>query len=276
MSYTYWLAGLSVAFVVLERIRPRYKQAILRRGIVTDLFYLVFNGHFLGVGIAAIAAPVITHLDTGLESVRLRDTIYLGVARELPAWSQFIIALVAIDLLHWCIHNLLHRVPWLWELHKVHHSIVTMDWIGSMRFHWSEGIIYKSLTYPVLAFLGFDLTVLLGLAVLGTAIGHFNHANLGVSIGPLKYVLNNPAMHVWHHGHPDAGPVNRNFGISLSLWDWLFGTAYLPESPPERLGFSGIETFPRTVPGQLLHPVPVERHARQMIARRNQQRVLDR
>jgi sterol desaturase/sphingolipid hydroxylase (fatty acid hydroxylase superfamily) len=43
-------------------------------------------------------------------------------------------------------------------------------------------------------------------------------------------------MHVWHHVHPDAGPVNRNFGIALAIWDWLFGTAYVPAHAPERLG----------------------------------------
>ncbi|HSI04134.1 MAG TPA: sterol desaturase family protein, partial [Myxococcota bacterium] len=119
--------------------------------------------------------------------------------------------------------------------------------------------VYKSLTYPLLAFFGFDGGVLFALAVVGTAVGHFNHANLDVSIGPLKYIINSPAMHVWHHAHPDCGPPPSNFGITLSLWDWLFGTAYLPARPPQRLAFAGVETFPRTVPGQILHPVPIER-----------------
>lgn len=262
MTYVYWLAGLSVAFVVLERLRPRSRQPVLREGIVTDLFYLIFNGHLLGVLLASFATPVIARLDTTLESLGLRDALYIGVAGALPAWGQLLVALFAIDLLHWCIHNMLHRVPALWVLHKVHHSIETMDWIGSMRFHWSEVVIYKSLTYPVLAVLGFSGDVLLVLAVVNTAVGHFNHSNLNVSIGPLKYILNNPAMHVWHHTHPSCGPPMRNFGITLSLWDWLFKTAHVPPLPPERLAFEGIESFPATAPGQMVHPLPLERGLR--------------
>jgi sterol desaturase/sphingolipid hydroxylase (fatty acid hydroxylase superfamily) len=254
MKYVYWLIGLSAAFVLLERLRPRSEQPILRGGIGTDLFYLVFNGHFLGVALAAIAQPILAWADGALE---------IGVARSLPGWAQFLIALFAVDLLHWSIHNLLHRVPALWEIHKVHHSIVTMDWIGSMRFHWGEGIVYKSLTYPLLAFFGFHGDVLFALAVVNTAVGHFNHANLAVSIGPLKYLLNSPEMHVWHHAHPSCAPP-RNFGITLSLWDWLFGTAILPDHPPERLGFEDIDSFPTTVPGQMLHPLPVERAIRRL------------
>jgi sterol desaturase/sphingolipid hydroxylase (fatty acid hydroxylase superfamily) len=74
-------------------------------------------------------------------------------------------------------------------------------------------------------------------------------------------------MHVWHHAHPDCGPVPRNFGITLSLWDWIFGTAYVPDRPPERLGFEGIESFPSTVPGQMLHPLPAERAARRLFGK---------
>ncbi len=259
MSYAYWLAGLSAVFVVLERLRPRRGQAILRHGITTDLFYLVFNGHFLGVLLAAATTPMVARLDDLLVASGLHHAVYLGVARSLPVWAQLLVALVAVDFLHWGIHNLLHRVPILWELHKVHHSIETMDWLGSMRFHWSEVVIYKSLTYPVLAFFGFGNEALLALAVVSTASGHFNHANLAIAVGPLKYIINNPAMHVWHHTHPECGPPLRNFGITLSVWDWLFGTAHLPGEPPRRLAFQDVEHFPHTAAGQLLHPIPVEK-----------------
>ena len=265
MSYVHWLAGLSVLFVLLERLRPRHQQRVLRDGIATDLVYLVFNGHFLGVLLAGVAEPAARALDSGLGQVGAQQLVHLRVAEDLPAWAQFVVVLLVMDLVQWGIHNLLHRVSLLWELHKVHHSIVTMDWIGSLRFHWGEVVIYKSLSYMPLAFLGIQGDVLLWLAVFNTAVGHFNHANLGVTIGPLRYLLNNPAMHVWHHTHQDSGPINRNFGISLSVWDWLFRTAYLPDRPPQRLGFEGIKSFPTTAPGQMLHPLPVERLVRRLL-----------
>jgi len=53
-----------------------------------------------------------------------------------PFWVQFPVLVLVMDFSRYLIHNLLHRVPWLWEFHKVHHSIEELDWIGNWRFHW--------------------------------------------------------------------------------------------------------------------------------------------
>ncbi|MCA9535644.1 MAG: sterol desaturase family protein [Myxococcales bacterium] len=267
MSYALWLAGISLVFVVLERVLPRYRsQRLLRRGILSDALYVVWNGHFLAVALALLADPLAAHVDQWARGA-LGVELHRDAAASWPLWVQFLVGLLVMDFAQWCIHNLLHRVPFLWTFHKVHHSIVELDWLGSLRFHWLEIVVYRSLQYLPLAFFGFAGEALFALAVFNTVIGHFNHANLRLPIGPLGYVLNNPAMHAWHHVHPSAGPVNKNFGITLSLWDWLFGTAYVPAEPPARLGFEGIETFPETFPGQLLYPLPVEAKVRQLTAR---------
>lgn len=259
MSYVYWLAALAVVFVVLERFFPRYRYPIWRKYALTDVMYIVFNGHFLGVLLAMASMPVITQLNAWLKGMGWFSTFYLSLASSWPFIVQWIVALVLIDFIHWSIHNMLHRVPALWELHKVHHSIEVMDWAGSLRFHWSEGIIYKTLTYPFLALLGFQGSVLFSLAVFSTAMGFFNHANMRISVGPLKYIFNHPAMHIWHHTHPDSGPTLCNFGINLSVWDWIFGTAYIPEHPPEHLAFEEMDSFPKTFVGQVVYPIPLER-----------------
>jgi sterol desaturase/sphingolipid hydroxylase (fatty acid hydroxylase superfamily) len=225
---------------------PRVVRAGPRAGWLTDLAWLALNGHFLGVLVAWLSAPLVAQLDPWLP--------WRPVASSWPALVQFLVAWLGIDLFHWGVHNLLHRVPWLWKLHQVHHSIEDMDWIGSFRFHWAEGLLYKAVTYPVLATMGFSSEVLMALALLNTAMGHFNHSNLAVSLGPLRYVFNSPAMHVWHHAAPsEAGPCN--FGITLSLWDWLFGTAYLPDHPPGEIGLG--EPFPKSFVGQALYPLPL-------------------
>ncbi len=256
MIYWHWLLGLSLAFVVLERLFPRApKQGLFRPGLLTDLVYVVFNGHFLGVLLASASAPIAAGLEAWL--ARRGVVLQLGVASAWPWWVQLVVGFVAIDLVQWCIHNLLHRVPWLWELHKVHHSITSMDFWGSLRFHFGEIIVYKSLQYVPLALVGIDGSALFWIAVVSTAVGHFNHANLRVRMGPLGYLLNGPEMHVWHHAHPSVMPHAVNFAINLSIWDWCFGTAYLPtsEGPPSRLGFEDVETFPRDPVRQELWPL---------------------
>jgi sterol desaturase/sphingolipid hydroxylase (fatty acid hydroxylase superfamily) len=151
---------------------------------------------------------------------------------------------------------MLHRIKWLWVFHEVHHSIHTMDFVGNFHFHWVEILVYRTLQWLPLAWLGAPGAVLMPVAILTTAWGHFNHANLDVSLGPLGYVLNNPRMHLWHHDASDEGGVAKNFGVVFSLWDFAFGTAYWPrDRSPERLGYPGDETMPEGFLGQLLWPL---------------------
>ncbi len=76
-------------------------------------------------------------------------------------------------------------------------------------------------------------------------------------LGPfMKIIFNSPEMHIWHHAYemPAEHPHGINFGISLALWDYLFGTAHIPHNGRDiRLGFPGVETFPRDFVGQNLH-----------------------
>ena len=64
-----------------------------------------------------------------------------------PLVVQILVFFVLKDFLEWTVHNLLHRNKYLWELHKLHHSITEMDWIGNFRFHWGEVVVYQTLTY---------------------------------------------------------------------------------------------------------------------------------
>jgi sterol desaturase/sphingolipid hydroxylase (fatty acid hydroxylase superfamily) len=93
-------------------------------------------------------------------------------------------------------------------------------------------------------------------AVFATFWGHFNHANLEVGLGPLARILNGPRMHLWHHDASTEGGVAKNFGIVLSVWDFLFGTAYWPrDRAPERLGYPGDEEMPPDLPRQMIFPL---------------------
>ena len=81
-----------------------------------------------------------------------------------PVWIQFITYFVLSDFIEWCVHNLLHRVSWMWEFHKLHHSIIDMDWIGNFRFHWMEIIIYRAAKYFPLVVLGVNSEIIFSIA----------------------------------------------------------------------------------------------------------------
>jgi 3-mercaptopyruvate sulfurtransferase SseA/sterol desaturase/sphingolipid hydroxylase (fatty acid hydroxylase superfamily) len=259
-SYPLALVFLSLLVAALEHFFPwRKQQKQLRPHLLSDLLHLVFNGHFLGVFLYGIAANyVLPPVDRLLAAHGLLAVVYRNLAAAWPLWAQLVVILFAMDFVQWCVHNLLHRVPLLWELHKTHHSVVDgeMDFLVSFRFQWTEVVVYKVVQYLPLAFFGFSAKAVLIYAIIGTLVGHLNHANLNLGHGAWTYLINSPRMHIWHHDYAADGRTTVNFGIIFSLWDWLFGTAYLPAAPPARLGFRGEEEFPRNFFAQEAWPLP--------------------
>jgi 3-mercaptopyruvate sulfurtransferase SseA/sterol desaturase/sphingolipid hydroxylase (fatty acid hydroxylase superfamily) len=257
--YPISLAAMSGFVMLLERLFPwRPEQKQLRPKLWSDLIHLVFNGHFLGLLLAGLASTwILPHVDKWLAAEGLTDSVYRNAAADWPLWAQIIVALVVVDFIQWCVHNLLHRVPLFWEFHKAHHSVKDgeMDWIVSFRFSWLEVIVYKSVLYLPLVFFGFRWEALMFHAIFGTLIGHFNHSNLNLGHGPWRYVLNSPRMHIWHHDYEGDSRTTVNFGIIFSCWDWIFGTAKMPADPPAHLGFDGVETFPDNFFSQEIWPL---------------------
>ena len=247
LQYYFWLIAVSAFCFVLERIAPWHvQQRVLRRGIGQDLFWLVFNGHYLGLLMATVSGPVVQQLNQLLLRWGAPVPESLALMSGTPLWLQLVVFLILKDFIEWNIHRMLHAVPWLWEFHKLHHSIEELDWIGNFRFHWGEVVVYKTLSYLPLVILGIDGSIILIIAVIGTLVQDLNHANLSISWGPFRYLLNSPRMHIWHHDVQLHGAHGQNYGIVLSVWDWLFGTVYWPQdgSEPTRLGFAGIEHYP--------------------------------
>jgi sterol desaturase/sphingolipid hydroxylase (fatty acid hydroxylase superfamily) len=79
-----------------------------------------------------------------------------------------------------------------------------------------------------------------------------------LSYGPLKYIFNNPEMHIWHHAKalPENHSYGVNFAISLSIWDYLFKTSFIPENGRDvELGFEGDEKFPTDFLHQEMYPL---------------------
>ncbi len=255
--YPLALVVISIFVAGLEYFFPKREQPQLREDLWSDFVHLVFNGHFLGVILFGLATNfVLPYSDALLSEYGLIDSVYRNAAQPWPMWLQIVVAIVVIDFIQWCVHNLLHRVPFFWEFHKTHHSVKDkeMDWIVSFRFQWTEVIVYKSILYLPLAWFGFDPTAVLVHAIFGTLIGHLNHANIDWDWGPLKYVLNSPNMHIWHHDYEGDIDTTVNFGIIFSTWDWIFGTAKMPPKDPEHIGFPGVEEFPHDFFTQAIWP----------------------
>jgi len=256
-NYVYWLVGVSAFFFLLEVVRPwRTEQKKFRKDFWLDAFYMVFNFFLFSLVIYNAASNVVVQLFNDLlATVGVTNLVALEVT-SWPVWAQLGTLFVVRDFIQWNVHRLLHRVPWLWEFHKVHHSVEEMGFAAHLRYHWMENVVYNALQYVPLAMIGFGIDDFFAVYVFSLAVGHFNHSNIRVPLGPLKYVLNNPQMHIWHHAKhlPEEHPYGVNYGLSLSLWDYLFGTAAIPHDGRDiDLGFPGDEDFPTTFLAQNLH-----------------------
>ncbi len=254
-NYFWWLVGISLVVWMLEIMVPwRSSQSHFRKDFWLDGFYMFFNFFLFSlIGYNAISNVAAQAFNDFLHLFGIENLVAIQI-QSWPGWAQLLLMFVLADFIQWNIHKILHRVPWMWEFHKVHHSVEEMGFAAHLRFHWMETIIYKTIQYVPLAMIGFGLKDFFIVHIISVAIGHLNHSNLNITYGPLKYVLNNPAMHIWHHAKTLPDPRGVNYGISLSMWDYAFGTAYLPRSGRnEKLGFPGDENFPRTFLRQILH-----------------------
>ncbi|MEM0997151.1 MAG: sterol desaturase family protein [Bacteroidota bacterium] len=315
LNFFYGLIAISLFFFVLELLRPwRPEQPRFRQDFWLDAFYMFFNVFLFGLIIFAAVENVFTELFNDFLGLFGVENIVAVQIDQLPVLGYFGVLFLAADFLQWWVHRLLHRVPWLWEFHKVHHSVEQMGFAAHLRYHWMENVVYRGLTAIPLTMLGYNLVDLGILHLFTLAWGHYNHSNIhvsskvtgavfggllafglsslylnelalglglplgslvmyavllgivavGVAIGYfllryiMRYLFNSPEMHLWHHAHdlPEEKQYGVNFGLTLSIWDWIFGTVHWPHDDGDiRLGFPGLAKFPKTFWGQVLHGV---------------------
>jgi sterol desaturase/sphingolipid hydroxylase (fatty acid hydroxylase superfamily) len=249
-NYFYWLLGLSLVVWTLEIMFPwRKNQEKVRHDFWLDAFYMFFNFFLFSlVAYNAISNVAVQAFTDFLALFGVKNLVAINVA-NLPGWVQLLTLFLVRDFIQWNIHRLLHKVPWMWEVHKVHHSIEEMGFAGHLRYHWMENVIYRTLEYIPLAMIGFGIQDFFIVHIFTLAIGHLNHANIYLPLGPLKYIFNSPQMHLWHHAEelPNERMNGVNFGITLSMWDYIFGLNYVPKEDGNiKLGFDDMDKYPKS------------------------------
>ncbi len=258
-NYFYLLILVSIAFLVLEWAKPwRIHQPKFRKDFFLDMFYMFFNFFLFSLIIYNALSEVFVNIFRDFLALFNLENV---VAIHIESWPfilQLLMLFVVRDFIQWWVHRLLHRSKILWQFHKVHHSVEEMGFAAHLRYHWMETVVYRTIEYVPLAMIGFGIDDFFIVHMFTLAIGHFNHSNLFVRLGVLKYIFNNPQMHIWHHAYdiPKERKYGVNFGITLSIWDYIFKTDYIPfDGRDIRLGFPGIEKFPDTFVKQVTYGI---------------------
>lgn len=228
------IAAAAIAFLVLERRVPYDPgQGVFRPGFFTDfVWYNAVQSWALGVLIGRLIAAI--DGVTGFSR--------LALVSGWPVLGQVGFFVVTHDLYIYAMHRLQHRVPFLWRFHEAHHSVTQVDWLSGVRSHPVEILVNQTIEFAPIVLLGAAPAVAPIKGAISAIWGMYIHSNLDVRMGALQRVLNGPEMHRWHHA-TDPEAQGRNFATKLAVWDWLFGTAYLPGRKPTGYGL-GRAGFP--------------------------------
>ncbi|MCZ6628300.1 MAG: sterol desaturase family protein [SAR324 cluster bacterium] len=163
----------------------------------------------------------------------------------LPGWLAVLLAVLLLDLLIYGQHVLMHKVPVLWRLHRMHHADLDIDVTTGARFHPLEIVLSMVIKMGAVLALGAPPLGVLIFEVLLNVTAMFNHGNVRIPQGAdrlLRLLLVTPDMHRVHHSLVRA-ETDSNYGFNLPWWDRLFGT-YRPQPAAGHEGMTiGIAQF---------------------------------
>ena len=145
---------------------------------------------------------------------------------QLPSFAAVAISIVVMDFVIYFQHILMHAIPALWRLHRVHHADLDYDFTTGVRFHPLEIIVSMLIKFSAILILGPPVIAVLMFEVILNAMSMFNHGNVKLPAfldRNLRLLIVTPDMHRIHHS-VEEDESNQNFGFNLSLWDRFFGT----------------------------------------------------
>ena len=221
----------ALSFVILERLFPYTKgQKILREGFFDDFaMYTIAQNYILSI---IIFSGIINLIDstTGLSRLQFFS--------KVPIWVQLIFFTISHDLYIYWMHRWMHKNKWLWRIHEAHHSPKKVDWLSGSRSHPLEILLNQTIEFAPIILLGSPVEVIAYKGLISAVWGMYIHCNIDIRSGILQKVINGPEMHRWHHSTGKGR--NRNFATKFAFWDWMFGTAFLPDTKPDDYG---LKTF---------------------------------
>lgn len=230
-------AGLSVAtgslLILLFELYLPYRRdwRPSKADVAIDALYLALVQGALPVGLSLSLSFWLLPL---LPS-RLTATLGSIWPHEWPVIVQVVLIIISSDLLRYALHFAAHKISFLWRFHSLHHAPAKMYWLNAGRFHPVEKFSQYFLDVAPFLILGVTDDVIAVFLVFYSLNALLQHSNTRMRLGALNYVLSTADLHRWHHARAaDQRPVN--YGNNTILWDWLFGTRFLPGAEVTTVG----------------------------------------
>ncbi len=246
--------GVFAAVAIAETLSPRRKLSVSKTMRWTNNLGLVF----LNTIVLRLLFPAAA---VGMAAYAQSQGWGLLNYYQPPFVLAVIITVIAMDMVIYLQHVLVHAVPALWQLHMVHHVDPDYDVTTGSRFHTLEIIISMLIKLATIAALGPPVVGVMIFEILLNATAMFNHGNIRLPEKVdriLRLFVVTPDMHRVHHSVlPEE--TNSNFGFNLPWWDRIFGT-YRAQPQEGHEGMTiGIQNFnqPKQIswlPGMLALP----------------------
>lgn len=173
-----------------------------------------------------------------------------GVPQGLVVALFTVVMFTIDDFTKYLFHRWMHKWPALWAFHKVHHSAETLTPVTVYRVHPLEGVLYalrsalaQGAAISIFVFLfddAVDFYAVVGVNVL-VFVFHVTGSNLRHSHISIRYwawlerIVISPAQHQLHHSIAEEH-YDKNFGATLAVWDWMFGSLHLSEEDDLEFG----------------------------------------
>lgn len=146
---------------------------------------------------------------------------------ELPTWAEIILAIMILDFMsQYVVHYMLHKIPFMWRFHTVHHSDTHVDVTSGTRHHPIDFIFRETFALIGIVVAGLPVAYYLLYRILTVLFTYFSHADIQLPLWldkAISYVFISPNMHKFHHHHVMPW-TDTNFGNIFSIWDRIFGT----------------------------------------------------
>jgi sterol desaturase/sphingolipid hydroxylase (fatty acid hydroxylase superfamily) len=247
------LIGYAVAvalFVVAIKFCGRDLTSFLTPNVATDLghsFWFPVFAFFVAAPWSLLMAQIV---------LAHAPYLYLNLLVDQPVWLNVIVWFTVSDFVQYWMHRLFHGSRLFWRFHRLHHSQEELNPLTTWRVHWVEITILNTVSFFVSLVLG-NFTGYHAMIIGIMAASQFlQHSSLDWTYGAFGRVFVSPGFHARHHS---SAPVDRdvNFGVSLAIWDHLFGTAGRSTAKVTSFGLGGgAKGLPRFFLLQQLHPLP--------------------
>jgi sterol desaturase/sphingolipid hydroxylase (fatty acid hydroxylase superfamily) len=222
-----WIAG-AVVFSTLAVLFVLEHRRALRREVEPKLRRTARN-----LVVAALSAAAVQFIERPLVAPVAREVVLRqwGLLQQwtVPTWLAVVVVVLLMDYTLYVWHILVHRVPFLWRFHKVHHADLDMDASTALRFHFAEiaaSIPYRALQIVVIGVSPRDLSIWQTFLMMSIL---FHHSNVELPVRlerRLSRVFVTPRMHGIHHSIVQV-EMNSNWSSGLAVWDWMHGTVRL-------------------------------------------------